>query len=174
MQLYLILAAIGLIWSAGITTTGYIKGRAAGVEITTERFESQIAKQKIEADKLIATETANVAATEKKLRDFKDNQEITDATNQKKISKLSNDVRHLSGALGRMRDPHSSNDCGPKGSPSTSSGNSENNGAENGGLLSAEISQLLSTLTREADEINAAYISCRSDAFSIRSSNSGK
>lgn len=168
MQIYLILVAIALIWSAGVGTTGYVKGRASGVEITTEKYESQIAKQKLEADKIIAFEAANVKATEKRLRDFKDNQEVQDASNQKKIHDLNSRVRSLSNVVGQLRDPYAGSGNSPQGATPTDASNSIYNRAEACGVLSKQLTGFLSDQAQSCDEINVAYISCRADAFSIR------
>jgi hypothetical protein len=176
MQMYLIMAVIGLLWSAGITTGGYIKGHVDGVATATKTCNANIAKQKEEANKIIAFEAARVEATEKRLRESKDNQEIQDANNQKKITVLSGRVRALSDVVGRLRDPNAGRGPGsgsPQGGTPTDASNSVYNRAEAAGLLSIQLSGLLREKSLEADEINAAYISCRADAFSVRAGYAG-
>lgn len=178
MQLYLIIAAAFLIWSGAITTTAYLKGSAHGMVVTAkvcaDKIKVQddaIIKQKEEAAKIIAFETANVVATEKKLQETKNLQEVIDANNQKKISKLSNSVRLLTGAVGQLRDPYSrrgDGDCTPKSTTSPSSVNSADNGAGGDRFLSPEFTQFIQSTLDRADEINTAYKLCRDDSFSIR------
>lgn len=172
MNLYLIIAAAFLIWSGGITTTAYFKGRVAGDTARGEICNKIINAQKAEAAEIMAAEVANVAATEKKLREFKDNREVQDAKNKQEVDVLSGRVRALSGIVGRLRDTTDAG-CG-ESSNSPSDGTSANsitgtdNRGQKGRLLSASTSELFRKITMEADIINNAYISCREDSMNIR------
>lgn len=133
----------------------------------------KIEAQKKEAATLLAKETAKVVATERALQDFKNRQEVKDAGNKKTVDNLSARLRSLVGRDGRLRDPHTDSGrggggSGPRGSGSPGPDNRPDNGTETSGILSAELTELLQRLTLEADEINAAYISCRADAEAVR------
>ena len=125
-------------------------------------------KQKAAAAALLASESAKVADAEKRLREFKDSQEVRDV----KANSVVNDLRGRLLAAGRLRDPFAGG-CGPggdtaKSATTASPGAGAADGTEAGGLLSAQLTGLLSKLTSEADAINIAYVSCRADAMSIR------
>lgn len=171
MQLYLILAAAFMIWSGVITTTAYYKGRTAGVSSATETCNNTINKQKEESAAIMAVEVANVAATEKKLHEFKDNREVQDAKNKQEVDVLSGRVRALSGIIGRLRDPNAgrgeSDGITKSGTP-TDTSNSVYNRAEASGILSKQLTEFLFDQAESCDQINLAYTSCREDSMNIR------
>jgi len=129
--------------------------------------------QKREADQMLAAETAKTRAVEESLRAFKLNQDNKDAQAQSTVADLSLRLRQLTaGTAGRLRDPNAPG-CGGSGSgtqaeASTTARSGPEDRAEAGGLLSAELSELLQRQAAEADSINAAYASCRADAFTVR------
>ena len=128
--------------------------------------------QKREAGGVLATETAKTRAAEESLRTFKLNQDNKDAQAQVTIADLSNRLHRLAGNAGRLRDPNAQG-CGgssgsPKGQAATPAPDRPGDAAEAGGLLSAELTGLLHRLASEADAINTAYASCRSDALQMR------
>lgn len=138
----------------------------------TARYNAAIGAQKKEAAQKLADETAKVATAEKALNDFKNQQELKDATNQKTVAGLSARLLNATGPAGRLRDPDAAG-CGrggggAQGADPASADDRANDPAQTGGLFSAGATQLLQRLTREADDINAAYISCRADAWSVR------
>lgn len=138
----------------------------------TARYNAAIDAQKKEATQKLADETAKVAAAEKALNDFKSQQEIKDATNQKTAAGLSARLRDAAGPAGRLRDPHAAG-CGGGGggaqsAAATGADDSPADRAQAGGLLSAQLTRLLQQLAAEADGINLAYRSCRADAWSMR------
>jgi hypothetical protein len=141
-----------------------------GEERATDKYNTLIATQKVEAADLLAKETARVTATEKALQASKNNQEIQDAKNTKVVAGLTTRLRDLT-VNGRLRDPHAgrgpSGNAGP-GNATSGPGDCPDHGAEAPGVLSAELSGLLQRLALEADEINVAYTSCRADAESVR------
>lgn len=158
-----------------LLTTGYMgwskHEQNIGHAAAEAEFATVIQLQKDKAAKVLKDETAKVVAHEQALQDLKNKQEVIDHENQKKISKLNNSLRLMSGALHRMRDPHAvpGVNSGPaSGAAAPGAGSGGNNGAEASGLLSAELTGLLERITSEADEINAAYGSCRADARAIR------
>ena len=140
----------------------------------TEKYNRAIEAQKREASAMLAKETTRVAAAEHALQDFKNNQEVRDASNKRATDNLTARLRALAGPGGRLRDPHADaarpgqGGGSPNGSAPAGPGNRPDNGAEASGVLSAELTGLLQRLTIEADEINNAYISCRADAESVR------
>lgn len=129
-------------------------------------------EQQRQAERTLATETAKTRAAEQALRDFKTNQDIQDAKRKSTVADLSRRLRQLADQSGRLHDPHAPG-CGTGGSSPPSeaapaAGGSSADPAVTGGLLSAELGGLLQRLTREADEINVAYASCRADAYAVR------
>jgi len=128
--------------------------------------------QKREASEVLATEIAKTRAAEESLRTFKLNQDNKDAQAQNTIAALSGRVRQLAGPAGRLRDPNAQG-CGGSGSgaqgeAATPAPDRPGDGAEAGGLLSAELTGLLQRLASEADAINTAYASCRADTLQVR------
>ena len=125
-------------------------------------------KQKAEAAALLATESAKVSAAEKRLREFKDSQEVRDV----KASGVVNDLRGKLLAAGRLRDPYAGG-CGAssdtaKGTATAASSAGATDGGSDAGLLSERTSANLRELVAEADAINIAFASCKADALSVR------
>jgi len=148
----------------------YIEGRGADRQLAIDT--AAITKQKAEAVATLASETDKVHAAEWALQDFKNNQELQDADHKKTVTDLSDRLRRIAGAAGRLRDPNAAG-CGPGGGgatnqAATAAGGGPANPTQAGGLLSAELSGLLAQLTKEADDINVAYTSCRADAYAVR------
>lgn len=131
----------------GALAFGYHKG----VVVAEARYESERAKQ-----------VAQILDLERHLQQVKNEREVKDAENQKKISVLSDRIR----VAGRLRDPNATACPGTKNTGSSDS--SATNRAETGGLLSMQLTDLLARVLRESDEINNAYASCRADAYTIR------
>ncbi|MBC7621237.1 MAG: hypothetical protein H7293_20010 [Candidatus Saccharibacteria bacterium] len=167
------LLAIGLL---GVLWLGYgawaEHQQGIGEQRATTRYNKAIEKQKGEARVLLASETAKKEAAEKALRDFKDQQELKDATNKKTVDSLSTQLRAAAGPTGRLRDPNTAG-CG-RGSGATQgpntaiAGSGPDNPTETSGLFSKEATGLLQQLTSEADDINIAYIACRADGEAVR------
>lgn len=165
-----------LIVAAGVMTLGYFAWadhqQGIGDARATERWVKVIEEQKTKAIKVLANEVAKVAAVERALEDAKNEQELQDAANQKTVAGLSARLRDLAGPAGRLRDPNADG-CGGGGAgaqrqAARSANDRADDAAEAGGLLSAELGELLQRLTREADDINNAYASCRDDALGVR------
>lgn len=149
----------------GIDQRGYQRAQAEA----TRALE----KQKQQASELLATETAKTRAAEEALRTFKLNQDKKDAQAQSTVADLSFRLRQLSADnAGRLRDPNAQgcggSGSGPEAEAATAAGSGGEHPAHAGGLLSAELSGLLRQLAAEADAINLAYASCRSDALQVR------
>lgn len=166
-----------LIAAVGALSLGYIgwadHQQDIGEARATTRFTADTARQKLEAARVLAIEVTKVAAAHAALQEFKNQQEIKDAGNQKTVATLSARLRDLAGPVGRLRDPHASGGCGRGGgdapaAAASTPGDRADDAAEAGGLLSEQLTGLLQARFREADEINTAYISCRADAFAVR------
>ena len=165
-----------LIAAVGALALGYVAWvdhqQDIGEARATERFTAATDRQKAEAERVLAVEVEKVAAAQAALQEFKNQQEIKDAGNQKTVAALSTRLRDLAGPAGRLRDPHAGG-CGGGGGDAPAAtapapGDRADDAAEAGGLLSKQLTGLLQARFREADEINTAYISCRADAFAVR------
>lgn len=153
-----------LAWAKHQQDLGYQKAASA--------YQGKIDQQKKEAERTLKIETDKVTATEQRLTSFKNEQELTDAKSKIKVASLERDLRRATTADGRLRDPNATG-CGGGGSATqnknpTGPGNRLDDGSEAGGLFSTGASELLIRITREADEVNTAYASCRADAFKLR------
>lgn len=130
-------------------------------------------KLKADAAGTLADETARANAAERALQDFTDSQNLKDRDHEKTNADLSDRLRRAAaGSAGRLRDPHATG-CGagsssPQGEAPSAPGDRPADGAETGGLLSVPLTNLLAKALRESDGINAAYVSCRADAFTVR------
>lgn len=149
----------------------YIEGR--GYDRAKAEATAALEAQKRKAGEVLATETAKTRAAEESLRTFKLNQDNKDAQAQATVADLSRRLRQLTaGTAGRLRDPNAQgcggSSGGPQGKAVTPAPDRPGDGAEAGGLLSAELTGLLQRLASEADAINTAYASCRADAFAVR------
>ena len=129
-------------------------------------YIAAIEKQRTEAAATLKRLTEQVQAKEKALQDFTNERNENDATNEGALSVLADKLH----AAGRLRDPSATGCSGA--TPGTQVAASAAVGAEDttatSGLLSVEASDFLRGQARLADEINAAYISCRADAFKVR------
>lgn len=148
----------------------YIDGR--GYERARSECAAAITSQKNKAAALLASETAKTRAAEQALQTITHTQSLKDAENAQTLAALSDRLRHAAGPAGRMRDPAATG-CGGGSAGATAAtaaapGDRAADDAEAGGLLSERLSGLLRELTSSADEINAAYASCRADAFAVR------
>lgn len=170
MSILIRIAAVVALLVILYTGEQYIEGR--GYDRARAEDNAVIEKVKREAADTLAIETNKTRTAEQALQDFKNTQELQDATHQKTVADLSSRLRSLAGAPGRLRDPHAAG-CGPSGGSAPSEAARAPSGrpadpAEAGGLLSADLSGLLQQLNREADDINVAYASCRADAYAVR------
>lgn len=138
----------------------------------TVRYNGAIKQQKDEAAMLLIAESTKAEVAERALNDFKTNQELKDAANKNTVAGLENRLRYAAGAAGRLRDPNTTGCRGGGGGSKSVDPASADLGAEDtaeaGGLFSVGATALLQRLTREADDINIAYASCRADAMNMR------
>lgn len=114
-------------------------------------------------------------AQAKALRILKDQQEVKDAQAKQFNADMEKRLRAVAAANGgRLRDPAA--DAGGRGrggggaetGAASTPGCGGNDATETKGLLSKPLTELLLTLTSEADAINTAYASCRADAYHVR------
>jgi hypothetical protein len=146
-----------------------------GYDRADAEWQAKVKSQKADAIKLLDEERAKVAATSMSLRNFKDKQELKDANNKTTVTDYERRLRAAAGHAGRLRDPNATYatgcGCGSGSAQSTNptgAGHRADDVAEAAGLFSVGATALLQRLTREADDINLAYASCRADALSIR------
>lgn len=145
-----------------------------GESRATAAYNTAIDQQKIDAGATLARETGKTREAEQALQAFKNQQEIRDAENKTIASGLAAQLRAAAGTAGRLRDPNASPaGCGGGGSgtPGTDparAGGGAGDTSEAGGLLSADLTELLLSQAKAADDINVAYTSCRADAFNLR------
>lgn len=134
-------------------------------------YETQIRAQKRQASFVLAAETEKVRQLQAALK-------IAADTLEKAYAQHKATVADAAAALaaarksGRLRDPNADR-CGGGGGSTPGpaqppAGGGEGDKAEAGGLLSVQLSDLLSRVLREADDINVAYAACRADALSAR------
>ena len=168
----LLLALAGALWLGYGAWAG--RQQDIGEARATSTYNKAIDQQKAEARIALDLEMGKTTAVEKALQTFKNQQELTDATNSKTVAGLSARLRHAAGPVGRLRDPNSQG-CGgggggPQGTDAAGAGARADDAAEAGGLFSAGATELFQRLTSEADEINLAYASCRADGQALRGS----
>lgn len=137
---------------------------AAPYKAQIKALSDAIEKQKESAAALLKSEQNKTASIEARLNQALQQQEHKDAINDAIVSDLTKRL-----AAARLRDPGArSGSGGPASATAASapSGAADNPSAT--GLLSAEATGFLRDFAREADEVNAAYASCRADSFNIR------
>lgn len=143
---------------------GYARAKAEDAAV--------INAQKSEAAQELSAEKDKTRAVERALSALTHSQDLKDHDHEQAIADLSDRLRVAAGPAGRLRDPHaagcrSGGGVAP-GETAASPGDRAADDAQAHGLLSADFTGLLQRLTREADDINAAYQSCRSDAYAVR------
>lgn len=164
----------GVMWAIliGVVVIGYnvriSAAERAGYAQAESVYRLKLARQTADAQQRLIAEQDLVRETERALRAARAQQEVKDATNQKELAALSNQLRALLNDAGQLRDPNAAPErCGgaAPGQPAAVASGSADDGAQTGGLLSPQLTGLLQRLTEEADAINVAYISCRADAI---------
>jgi hypothetical protein len=145
-----------------------------GESRATVTYNTAIDQQKLEASATLAREMGRTRAAEQTLQAFKNQQEIDDAKNKRVVGALADQLRAAAGAAGRLRDPNASSaGCGGGGGGAQAADPARAGGGtadlvEAGGFLSADLTELLLSQAKAADDINVAYTSCRLDAFNLR------
>lgn len=138
-------------------------------------YMAAIERLHAEAAATLADQVNKTRSAEQALIDAKNKQDLKDATHSQTLADLSVRLRRAAdraGTAGGLRDPNAAQ-CGrgggaPPPGPATAASPGAADPAEAGGLLSEQLAGLLQQLTREADDINAAYASCRADAYTVR------
>lgn len=166
LALALLLAVLGFGYGSWAT-----RQQGIGETRATATYNQAIQVQKETAGRLLATETQKAAAATKALHDSKAQREIDDAENARAVAALAGRLR-AAGAAGRLWDPHAA-ECGRGGGGATGADPARASGgaadaAEAGGLLSSDLTGLLFSQAKAADDLNVAYASCRLDAFNLR------
>jgi hypothetical protein len=136
-------------------------------------YNVKIDAQKVEAAKLLEQVTTRVAAAEKVLRTELEKQNVIDQINEKTISVLADKLHGLASRTGGVFiDPNSTgrwqSSDSPSGSTAPVTGTGFSNITAAAGVLSKFTTDALLTLARQADELNAAYESCRNDSIKVR------
>ena len=133
-------------------------------------YTGEMEKQKAADAETLRIETGKVRESEAALNTFKNEQELKDGKSKTKVAELERSLR-LAARDGRLRDPDAKA-CGERdpaqSKDSTDPGNRLDDGSEAGGVFSKGATGLLLRLTKEADDVNAAYASCREDSLNLR------
>lgn len=136
-----------------------------GYDRAKAEYTAAIDAQKADAAATLAAEKDRVHHIEQQLQMATDTQNQKDQTHAKTIADLSSHLRLTAGPAGRLRDPYAAGCGGGSGSPApqaaSPAGDRATDRTEAGGLVSEPLSRLLLELTASADEVNAAYASCR-------------
>lgn len=145
----------------------------AGVKAQKQTDQLAVDKLKTEAAETLGAQTRKVLALERALADAKAQLEI-DYEKRRMDSKAASVVLDAAAARngGRLFDPHAggcrSSGGGTESAPAASAGGGEGAGAQAGGLLSVQLSDLLRGRLQEADAVNDAYAICRADSIMLR------
>jgi hypothetical protein len=162
--------ALAALLAAAYALVGHIEQR--GYDRAAEKFTADIHQLQADAATTLADQVSKTRAAEQALTTAKHNQEQKDAKHTQTIATYAARLRAAAGPAGRLRDPNAPQCRGsgdrPPGDPATAAGAGATDRAEAGGLLSEPLTELLQRLAREADDINAAYASCRADAYAVR------
>lgn len=164
------LAAVLALLAALYFGEQYIEGR--GYDRAKAEDMAQIEAQKTEAATTLAAETEKVRERERYLNAELANQNLKDSEHEKIVADMSDRVRRAAGPAGRLRDPHAPGCGGGGGGPQAGAVGGSYAGATDpaqaDGLLSVSLTDLLESILQESDDINAAYTSCRADAYTVR------
>ncbi len=143
-----------------------------GYDRAAAEYTTAINQLQADAAARLANQITKTRATEQALNTAKNTQELKDATHQKTIVDLSDSLGRAAGPADRLRDPHAAqcwgSGSGTAGDPAPAPVAGAADPAQAGGLLSAQLTEILRGLARDADDINAAYASCRADAYTVR------
>ena len=170
-------AILGALLAAILFAAGaFAYGDRRGYTRSSLEAQEIMDRQKIVAANTLAEATADAATKEREHARYITKLETDHARNQTTIAELAADLRGLS-VDGRLRDPN-----GPRcssdsatGSDTAATGSGTGGGAETprllpavtGGLLSPELSALITRLAGEADVINDAYALCRAERMQL-------
>lgn len=168
----LVLVATLALWHLD-AALGTSQAQLAAKTTAFDQLAGAVKQQKAQASAELIELTAQRDAAQTALNDAHRGQEIRDETAKKTIDQQASRLAALARA-GRLRDPNAviarcgNGGGGAQGDPAATANAGAADSAEADGLLSVDLSALLLRITREADEIDAAYASCRADALSVR------
>lgn len=158
-------------WAAMVVafavTAGVLGYELQSERVRSARLEATLERERGQANRDLAVATNRVLAAERVLRASRAEQERKDGDAQATIADLGERVRRA-GADGRLRDRFAA-PCHPADpGPRTATADRGEDPAEAGRALSPEFSGAVIAILRDADDINAAYASCRADAVGLR------
>ena len=167
--LALVLAAAAIL--AAVLGYGH-RQYSKGYQIATTEANTKIDRQKLDASAVLIKETTRANTAEHALQDFKNTQELKDVDHTKTIVGLSDQLRRAAGVAIRLRDPNAPAGCrlgsGSSTSPSAAAASvGADDTGQASGLFSAGATELFQRLTREADEVNNAFASCKAYASKV-------
>lgn len=145
--------------------------RLANEQAAHAQTVAKFAGERTIAANALAKQTGVVLALERTLATTLAQQEKKDADNQKTVAGLTGQLRaERARTGGRMLDPNATACPATSAAvaPEPGPGRGPADAGQTGGLLSAELTELLLELTQSADEINIAYASCREDSLKLR------
>lgn len=147
--------------------------RADHVQGELTQLETAVTAMKKQAAAELKAAQDEVAAWQSRFNDARRAQEIKDGNAQAAIDKARRDLRAATDRNGgRLRDPWADGCRSGGQSPGAGSGAGADPGAadvpQTGRLVSAELTRRLAERELEGDRINAAYASCRADAYRVR------
>lgn len=174
--IYVLLAAcvaLGVASCASTTMLKSTRSALATTKATLKTTNDRIREQKREAAGELRAANASVLAQQKRLDAAYQSQEKTDATNGKTIDGLRSDLRRVRAAARGLLDAADSARRGDGGEAQQGEAAA---GAHGGAGDRAQADRVLPATADEegdddayeADRVNAAYASCRADAFSVR------
>lgn len=156
---------------AGACWAAYNWAHARGATAANQACTTATDALKRAAATALATEQAKTRALERGLQAFTDAQNTKDHQNAQTVTALADRLRRTADSAGRLRDPNAPGCGGRSDSPAPTNASAASAGATDatlpGGLLSAELSGLLFERLQQADQINAAYASCRAVAVKL-------
>ena len=170
---YKLLAAFLAVAAIVAAVLGYgHRQYSKGYQIATTEANTKIDRLKLDAAATLADQVTKTHAAEQSLQDFINRQEKQDALYKKTVSDLHELVRAAAGPVGRLRDPNAAPGCrlgssSATGQSTAAASSGADNTSETSGLFSAGATELLERITREADEVNLAYASCRPYALKV-------
>ena len=162
---------MGLVIAVLATTNWISYERLQSAQDVNKAHVIALDTQKKTAASVLEAETAKVSQLQGALKIAADMLEKAYAVHKTQVADA---TAALAAAKrdGRLRDPNAPGCRGGGGSPPGPAESPPAGGAagqvETGGLLSTQLSDLLTRLLRESDDINIAYAACRSDALSSR------
>jgi hypothetical protein len=162
--------AVAALLAGAYALVGHIDQR--GYDRAADKYTAAIHQLQADAANTLADQVSKTRAAEQALTTAKHNQEQKDAKHTQTIAAYAARLRAAAGPAGRLRDPNAPQ-CGgsgdrPPGDPAPAAAAGAADKPQAGGLLSEPLTELLRRLAREADDINAAYASCRADAYTVR------